>query len=932
MKNLRYICFVIFAVAGIFLSACSKAETAATVSLPPANAATAPSDNVAVNEAIRFLEDRVKRDPDDFIANNKLASEYLQRLRETGNVAYLDLASRAAKSSLKTLPAEQNKGGLSALIMTEFSSHDFAAARDNAKKLIELEPNKGYPFQFLCDALLELGQYDEAETAFRQMENFGGIRELTNVAIEQRLARMALLHGDNAGAKRHFSSALKIATSMLEPPKETVAWCQWQLGETAFAVGDYASAEKYYRDSLSTFPDYFRSLASLGRVRAARGELPEAIELYEKAVKILPDPNFAASLGDLYKLAGREQDAANQYALVETTGRLSTLSGVLYNRQLALFYADHDLKPDEAYQNAAKEYEQRRDIYGADAVAWTALKAGKIPEAQAAIKEALRLGTKDAKLFYHAGMIENAAGNRNEAKRLLTLALKTNPAFDPLQSVVGKNCVGDAEMKSKLSFVLTFLMAAFVVGLSAHPLGNFSVNQHSRLEVGRTQIKLREVLDMAEIPTFQESAAIDVNRDGKMSQEEIDAYSARLTPPYAANLVLTVNGELTAVRAISTKAELGIGAGDLPTLKISWDMIADLPAAAEINRVHFQNNNYTERVGWNEIVVSRTNGINVFDSTAFGNSLTDELRNYSEETVSAPLGERTAEFSFTSGAMPQNAKPLQNRDGKISTPVQKDKFAELISVPEITPMVALFGLLAAFGLGAIHAMSPGHGKTVVGAYLVGSKGTPKHAAFLGLTVTITHTLGVFAIGLITLFASNYILPERIMPFLNFVSGLLVFFIGVSLFKERLFAFLGWNKSPGQQHHHDDPDGEITHSHDGITHSHGGVEHTHAVPDKLTWRNLLALGISGGLLPCPSALVLMLSAISLGRIGYGLVLTIVFSIGLAATLTAIGLIFLYVGNALGKTSFSENRIVKAVPVFSAFVVASLGAVICYNALG
>jgi tetratricopeptide (TPR) repeat protein len=170
-------------------------------------------------------------------------------------------------------------------------------------------------------------------------------------------------------------------------------------------------------------------------LRAAEEKTEVAIELYEKAVRILPDPHFIASLGDLYKLAGRADDAEKQYALVETIGRLNALSGTLYNRQLALFYADHDLKPDEAYKQAAAEYEHRRDIYGADALAWTALKAGKITEAQSAIKDALRLGTKDAKLFYHAGMIEKAAGNTSEAKRMLELALKTNPGFDPLQSV-----------------------------------------------------------------------------------------------------------------------------------------------------------------------------------------------------------------------------------------------------------------------------------------------------------------------------------------------------------------------------------------------------------------------------------------------------------------------------------------------------------------
>ncbi len=438
MKTSVPVLCVILISALMVLSACGPAHTAPATDQPASNAEGPPLAKPPANEVIRFLEDRIKRDPYDFIAHNKLAAEYLQLLRETGDVTYLGLARRSAAASLDALPAEHNKGGLVALIQVQFSSHEFASVYDNSLRLIEMEPNRGYPFQFLGDSLLELGRYDEAKAAFLQFEKYGGMQERTRVAIEQRLARLALLNGDNASAKRHFSAAIKIASSAPEPHRETVAWCQWQLGETAFASGDFAAAEKLYRDSLVTFPDYFRSLASLGRVRAAQGELAEAIAFYEQAVDLLPDPYFVAALGDLYHMAGRQQDAERQYALVENIGRLSTLSGSLYNRQLALFYADHDLKTDEAYQIALAEHEVRRDIYGADALAWTALKAGKTAEAQAAITEALKLGTKDARLYFHAGMIENAAGNRSEAKRLLSLSLKTNPGFDPLQAIKAK--------------------------------------------------------------------------------------------------------------------------------------------------------------------------------------------------------------------------------------------------------------------------------------------------------------------------------------------------------------------------------------------------------------------------------------------------------------------------------------------------------------
>lgn len=427
MKNIGLIIFIL---AALGLNACTKSQATSVTNITPQT----PSKSAATNGTIRFLEERIKSNPEDFVAHNKLAAEYLQKMRETGDVTFLNLASRAARASLEILPAAQNKGGLAILAQTEYSSHDFAAARDHALQLTKLEMNKGYSYQILGDALLELGNYQEAENAFREMEKLGGFQDLTKVAMEQRLARLAILHGKNAEASRHFSTALKIATTLPTPPRETVAWCHWQLGETAFANGDYKTAEKYYRSALTTFPDYFRALASLGNARAANNDLTGAIEQYEKVVLILPDPNFVATLGDLYKLTGREDEAKKQYELVEQIGHLSELNGTLYNRQLALFYADHDLKTDEAYQLAAKEYEVRRDIYGADTLAWTAFKAGKLTEAKTAISEALRLGTRDAKLFYHAGMIEKKSGNQKEAKKFLEQALKLNPAFDLLQA------------------------------------------------------------------------------------------------------------------------------------------------------------------------------------------------------------------------------------------------------------------------------------------------------------------------------------------------------------------------------------------------------------------------------------------------------------------------------------------------------------------
>lgn len=433
------IALALIGLAGFGSAACHrKPPTIASAHLTdnqPQPLSTAPLRGADTSmTAVRFLEDRVKKDPDDLVALNKLANYYLQLHRETSDVKYLDLALRSARSSLRVVAADQNLGGLMALAQAEFATHDFAAARDHARELTEYAPGKSAGYLVLGDALLELGDYEEAA------KNYDKVAELDHdkVATETRLAHLAALRGDLPAARRRYATALEQAKAALVPGPESLAWCHWQLGETAFQAGDKETAESHYRDALTAYPNYVRALASLGRVRAARGDLAGAIEHYEHAMRIVPDPMFAAALGDLYKLAGRTEEARRQYDLVEQIGRLNDFNGNLYNRQLALFYADHDLKPQEAYASAAKEYVVRRDIYGADALAWSALKAGKTAEAQAAMKEALRLGTRDARLFYHAGLIAQAAGDRVGAHEYLQKALTLNPRFDPLQSEIAR--------------------------------------------------------------------------------------------------------------------------------------------------------------------------------------------------------------------------------------------------------------------------------------------------------------------------------------------------------------------------------------------------------------------------------------------------------------------------------------------------------------
>lgn len=234
-------------------------------------------------------------------------------------------------------------------------------------------------------------------------------------------------------------------------------------------------------------------------------------------------------------------------------------------------------------------------------------------------------------------------------------------------------------------------------------------------------------------------------------------------------------------------------------------------------------------------------------------------------------------------------------------------------------------------MGAGHALTPGHGKAVVAAYLVGARGTARHALFLGFTVTITHTAGVFALGLVTLFASRYLLPEQIFPWISLISGILVVTIGGNLFINRLRGTADHQHDHGHGHHQHLPGGMVSPSGGGL--AGDGHSHQHLPPAQnqpITWQSLLALGISGGLLPCPSALVVLLSAIALGRIGFGLLLILAFSAGLAGVLVGIGLLLVYANRFFARLPLN-GRLVRTLPVVSAALITLAGLGISLEAL-
>ena len=223
-------------------------------------------------------------------------------------------------------------------------------------------------------------------------------------------------------------SAVKMALASRLPP-ENIAWSECQLAEELYKTGELKNAEAAYQDALAVYPGYYRALAGLAAVREAQTRYAEAIELYQKALAVVPYPIYVAALGDVYARVGRPAEAKKQYDLVEFIGRLSAINKVLYNRELALFYADHDLKLEEALRLARKELEVRHDIYTWDALAWALYKSGQLREAADAMTKAMRPGTKDPMLFFHAGMIYDRLGQSDKAREYLGRALSTNPHF-----------------------------------------------------------------------------------------------------------------------------------------------------------------------------------------------------------------------------------------------------------------------------------------------------------------------------------------------------------------------------------------------------------------------------------------------------------------------------------------------------------------------
>jgi ABC-type nickel/cobalt efflux system permease component RcnA len=423
---------------------------------------------------------------------------------------------------------------------------------------------------------------------------------------------------------------------------------------------------------------------------------------------------------------------------------------------------------------------------------------------------------------------------------------------------------------------LLLVVAATLLGAAAahaHPLGNFTVNRFARVEVAGHRLYVRYVLDLAEIPTYQ-ARPIDA-----------DAYSRRIS----SGLHVWLGGRRVVLQPVAHRLAFPLGVAGLHTARL--EVILRGPRVATSEALVVRDANYRDRIGWKEILVG-----------AAAPSISHELRSYPKSLLQSPLDVTSARATV---APTDDPVPALSSGRSLEAPdrVADGGFTRLIGRRHLSALVVLASLAAAFFWGAAHALSPGHGKTIVTAYLVGRRGRLRDAAVLGGIVTVTHTVGVFALGLVTLALSQWIVPDHLYPWLNASAGLSVLAIGLAVLRSR---FRDWRHDHHLHHHHDH-------------HHHHGHD-----------RSLVAVGISGGLLPCPSALVVLLAAISLHRLAFGLVLIVAFSLGLALSITGVGLAAVLARSVFARRSF-DGLLIRALPAVSAAVIVVAGLAMTVRAI-
>jgi ABC-type nickel/cobalt efflux system permease component RcnA len=445
---------------------------------------------------------------------------------------------------------------------------------------------------------------------------------------------------------------------------------------------------------------------------------------------------------------------------------------------------------------------------------------------------------------------------------------------------------------------------------------------YSGLHVLPEQVRVDYVVDLAEVPTFQAIQDLDADGDGSPDGDELQTWADERAAEWVRQLRLEVDGHPLTLEVVTARASLLPGQGGLDLLRFEADLAADAPRDGTLT---YADANFEGRVGWREITAVGQDGAALSGSSVPAGSVSDALRAYPDDLLSSPLDVREATASFAPG----DSTPVPGSSvGSVASGrpgVEGGPFAGLLSNRGAGLMLA--GVAIAIGLGAWHALLPGHGKTLMAAYMVGSEARARHAVSVGLAVSVMHTASVLALGLLVLTLERTFRPESLYPWLGLASGIVALGLGASLLIARLAAWSHASTAPS--------DGEHAHEHGdhhGHGHGHGPGRHSHDLPtgaDPLSARGLTALALAGGILPAPSALIVMLAAINAHRAGYGITLVFAFSIGLAVSLVVIGTGALKAREVMAQRLSSTAG--RLLPVLSAAAIVGVGVFLSFRSL-
>jgi ABC-type nickel/cobalt efflux system permease component RcnA/tetratricopeptide (TPR) repeat protein len=701
-----------------------------------------------------------------------------------------------------------------------------------------------------------------------------------------------------AVARHQFRAAVSTAREALTlGPRNGAA--RGALGDALLASGRYRRASRAYDRLAAAGP----SVAAYARVAVARQLLVrrdaalDALELALEAGSTIPEQQAwtFAQYGNLLAPLGRLDRAASAYrealALVPAyvhahaglarvaaaRGRLTEAARLLRSVVARVPAPQYAIQLEDVLARAGRRAETR--AYALVAAIERLLRANGVrTELQTALFD-LDRGVR----------LRDALARDRALSRCLGCGEVVPPGSGHRSHVLVPLGARGAEVRSvrrvlTRAAALGVLLAVLVPArAAAHPLGNFTVNRYAGLELAGSRLYVHYVLDVAEISTFQLG-----------SQIKAAGYPARL----ARDLELTLDGRRVPLRPLERRVASRPGAGGLETLRL--DVVYEAVGSGRM--VEFRDRTFAGRIGWREVTLAARDGARLISSSVPAASESDELRAYPKDLLRSPL-------DVTAGAAVVSPGPAPGEPPRLESVPAAERASggleALIERGDLSLGVLFVSLLVAAFWGAVHALTPGHGKALVAAYLVGTRGTPRHAFMLGGTVTVAHTAGVFALGVVTLGLSQLVVPEALYPWLTLVSGMLVIGVGASVLRKRLR-----DRRRGAGHHHD-------HHHD---------HHDQA----LTSKGILGVGVAAGLLPCPSALVVLLSAIALHRVGLGVALIVAFSVGLAATITGIGLIAVLARRAFARLSF-DGPVVGALPAASAALILAVGLVITGRAL-